>query len=86
MLWLFDHYQYQMLEHFQAISSYEHEVNLFVDIQLYIISQQFYLMVLQHTRESFLETDLLDSQNDKFAFALDVDRDGLINFVLVFGE
>jgi uncharacterized protein YkwD len=30
--------------------------------------------------------NLLDIQNDKFAFDLDVDRDGLINFVLVFGE
>jgi len=30
--------------------------------------------------------NLLDIQNDKFAFELDVDRDGLINFVLVFGE
>ena len=30
--------------------------------------------------------NLLDIQNDKFAFDLDIDRDGLINFVLVFGE
>jgi len=30
--------------------------------------------------------NLLDVQNDKFAFDVDIDRDGLINFVLVFGE
>ena len=30
--------------------------------------------------------NLLNTENDKFAFAFEIDRDGLINFVLVFGE
>lgn len=30
--------------------------------------------------------NLLDSTNNKFAFDVDIDRDGLINFVLVFGK
>ena len=39
-----------MLEHFQAISTYEYEVNPFVDTQPYKTIQQFYLMVL-HTQK-----------------------------------
>ena len=52
-----------MLEHFQAISTYEYEVNPFVDTQPYKTRKQFYLMVVHHSKESFLETDLFDSQN-----------------------
>ena len=52
-----------MLEYFQALSTYEYEVNPFVDTQPYKTSQQFYPMVLHHSKESFLETDLFDGQN-----------------------